>query len=118
MREGERGREKEEERSKHPECCGACGIEFVHVPRQAYVLDADRTVGNTVQSHGNTETCKPADDSAFIKEIMVQILDADTHHKKLALRRLLIEAYSMAAAEVRRTADPPPSEVPRQLPTS
>ena len=59
-----------------------------------------------------------ADDSAFIKEIMVPILGSGTHPKKLALRRLFIEAYSMATAEMQRTADPRPSEVPRQLPTS
>ena len=64
--------------------------------------------------------CSPnsADDSAFIKEIMGPILDSDTHPKKMALRRLFIEAYPIATAEMQRTADPRPSEVPRQLPTS
>ena len=59
-----------------------------------------------------------ADDSAFIKEILVPILGSDLHPKKLALRRLFIEAYPMATAEMQRKSGPRLSEVPRQLPTS
>ena len=63
--------------------------------------------------------CSPnsADDSAFIKEIMSPTLDSDTHPKKMALRRLFIEACPMGTAEMQRTADPRSSEVPCQLPT-
>ena len=57
------------------------------------------------------------DDSALIADLVIPILESDTHAKKPAIRRLFVEAYGLSMEDAaRRVKLPDGDEKPKKLP--
>ena len=73
----------------------------------------------TIGDFAFAANCCPgqSDETTFIQEVVVPLLDRDDHPKKSALRRLFFECYSQCAADIQaRTSRTDDEDRPRKLP--
>ena len=56
------------------------------------------------------------DPANFNKELIVPLLGEEAHPKRSAIRRLFVEAYTLASADLRRKAEPKNEDVVEKLP--
>ena len=63
-------------------------------------------------------TPSQADDTAFINDVVVPVLGRDDHPKKAILRRVYYEAYTLAAADMKRKVERTEDDAPRKLPAA
>ena len=58
------------------------------------------------------------DDSKFVQDVVIPLLERDDHPKKSLVRRLFFESYTVATAELRRRHDRTEEDAPRRVPAS
>ena len=67
-------------------------------------------------AHSSAYVPGAADDRAFIEKVVIPVVGAEDSPEVPALRRLLFEAYTLAAAELRGQLDRQVDDAPRRLP--